>query len=491
MADEMNEACGIFGCIGADDWPTNMDIPHIIYLGLMGLQHRGQESAGIVTTKGGPKTNFLSHKGQGLVANVFTERSLVNIKGNLGIGHTRYSTMGGMDHHNTQPFVVHTAHGQLAVAHNGELVNAAPLRRMLLKTIGLSTGSDSEILTQLLSQPLPDPEPEDAPDWPARLKKLMALTSVSYSLILMHNDTIYAARDPFGNRPLCLGRVSTSMLRSPSRDNPIDAYMVSSESCAFVSIGARLVREVEPGEIVKITKQGFESVCIVPRPDNKPPALCIFEYVYFAKADSYIEGQQVEEVRKECGRQLAREALVEADLVSCVPESSIPAARGFSEKSGVPFADVLCKNRYVGRTFIEPTTYLRQLAVAKKFGPLTECFKGKRIILIDDSIVRGTTIRSIITMLKDNGAKEVHVRVASPPLYHPCYMGINIPTSEELVANTFNSTQLANEIGADSLVYLSLDGLKSAVRKNIKSNGRAIGHCTACLTGEYPVELQW
>ncbi|KAK8767957.1 hypothetical protein V5799_005263 [Amblyomma americanum] len=494
---ELREACGVFGCIASGEWPSNLDVSHIICLGLVALQHRGQESAGIVTSQGENLKKFAVHRGMGLVSNVFNEDSMTKLKGNLGVGHTRYSTTGGSEHELAQPFVVHTNHGLLAIAHNGELVNALALRRKILNNgVGLTTGSDSELIMQILSQPPPTGEEEDGPNWPARIRHLMSLTPTAYSLIMMYDDTIYAVRDPFGNRPLSIGvLVPPSGIKNQS--NPqfeYEGWVVSSESCAFKSVSGVLYREVLPGEIVEITKHGPKSICVVPRPYTAPPAFCIFEYVYFARPDSIFEGQMVYSVRRECGKQLAREAPVEADIVSTVPESATPAALGFSEMTGIPYAEVLCKNRYVGRTFIQPSTRLRQLGVAKKFGPLSDNFNGKRIILIDDSIVRGTTVGSIIKLLKEAGAKEVHIRIASPPLRHPCYMGINIPTREELIANTLNAKQLAETLGAASLVYLSVEGLTTAVQRGIpRPNGgsREVGHCTACLTGNYPVQLEW
>lgn len=490
--DELQESCGLFGCVATEEWPTNLDISHIIVLGLVGLQHRGQESAGIATAKGDSTKKISISRGMGLVSGVFREEDMVKLKGNLGIGHTRYSTHGGSEHENAQPFVVHTKHGLLAVAHNGELVNAPSLRKKILeKGVGLSTGSDSELLTQILSMPPPMGEPE-GPDWPARIRQLMTLTPIAYSLLLMYNDTMYAIRDPYGNRPLCLGVLVPPGELGKNKTEDIDGWVVSSESCSFPSVSAKLLREVEPGEIVEITKYGPRSLGVIRRPKNELPAFCIFEYVYFARPDSFLEGQMVYSVREECGRQLAREALVEADMVSTIPESATPAALGFSHESGIPYVEVLCKNRYVGRTFIQPSNRLRQLAVAKKFGPLSDNFRGKKIILCDDSIVRGNTVGAIIRMLKEAGAKEVHIRIASPPLHYPCYMGINIPTKEELIANKLNALQLAESLGASSLVYLSVKGLVRAVQKNIKKdNGKSIGHCTACLTGKYPVELEW
>ncbi|XP_043918429.1 amidophosphoribosyltransferase [Protopterus annectens] len=512
----IGEECGVFGCVAAGDWPTQLDIPHVITLGLVALQHRGQESAGIVTTNGTQSPTFAVHKGMGLVNNVFRDEHLVKLRtGNLGIGHTRYSTTGFSELQNCQPFVVDTLHGKIAVAHNGELVNAKKLRRKVMRHgVGLSTGSDSEVITQMLAF-TPPLEEDDSPDWVARIQNLMTETPTSYSLLIMHDDVIYAVRDPYGNRPLCIGRLVPVSRLYGSAGNDVDSetegWVVSSESCSFQSIGAKYYREVLPGEIVQISRQGIQSLAVVPRPGGVPPAFCIFEYVYFARPDSIFEGQMVYTVRKSCGRQLAIEAPVEADLVSTVPESATPAALGYAEKSGLPYVEVLCKNRYVGRTFIQPNTRLRQLGVAKKFGVLADNFAGKRIVLIDDSIVRGNTISPIIKILREAGAKEVHIRVASPPIRHPCYMGINIPTKEELIANKLEFNDLAGYIGANSVVYLSVNGLVSAVQNGIKDKqdkesvketldhhlvvnrkcSETFGHCTACLTGKYPVKLDW
>jgi len=267
---------------------------------------------------------------------------------------------------------------------------------------------------------------------------------------------------------------------------------VSSESCSFSSIGARKVRDVKPGEIVQITESGFETVGMVSRPDNKPPAFCIFEFVYFARPDTSFQGNLVHMARRQCGRQLALEAPVDADIVSTIPDSATPAAMGFSEISGIPYCEVVVKNRYVGRTFIQPNSYLRKRGVMTKFGPLTDNFKGKKIVLIDDSIVRGNTMPYIVDLLKSAGAAEVHIRIASPPLKHPCFMGINIPTKEELIANHYDSTALGKKFGATSLVYLSVEGLVNAVEDGITEKDKDnVGHCTACLTGKYPVELEW
>ncbi|KAK9498762.1 hypothetical protein O3M35_003325 [Rhynocoris fuscipes] len=482
----MRHECGVFGCMASTPWPTQLDVAQVICLGLVALQHRGQESAGIVTSEGTSSTHFNVKKGMGMISNIFNDESMKKLKGNLGIGHTRYSTSAASEEVNCQPFVVHSVHGVIAVAHNGELVNCDALRKMVLsRGVGLSTYSDSELITQALCLNPPEGE-ENGPDWPARIKHLMQLAPLSYSLVILMRDKIYGVRDPYGNRPLCLGKIVPLNYKEGSDVEP-EGWVISSESCGFLSIGARYLREVQPGEIVELSKTGFRTIDVIERPKNKDVAFCIFEYVYFARSDTIFEGQMVYSARMQCGRMLAREALVEADMVSSVPESGTAAAHGFSRESGIPFAEVLCKNRYVGRTFIQPSTRLRQLGVAKKFGALSENVINKRIILIDDSIVRGNTIGPIIKLLRDAGAKEVHVRIASPPLKFPCFMGINIPTREELIANKMDHMKLAVHAGADSLAYLSVEGLKEAIRRDIQEKDKSkIGHCTACLTGDYP-----
>ncbi|XP_018576607.1 amidophosphoribosyltransferase [Anoplophora glabripennis] len=487
----LTHECGVFGAIGCGEWPTTLEISQIICWGLVALQHRGQESAGIVTSEGKCSKSFNVVKGMGMISNIFNDEAIRKLKGSIGIGHTRYSTSAASEEVNCQPFVVHTAHGALAVAHNGELVNCDSLRRQVLQHgVGLSTHSDSELITQALCLNPPDGEINGEPDWPARIKHFMQLAPLSYSLVIMLKNKIYAIRDPYGNRPLCLGKIlpfNEPLSGDCDESREAEGWVVSSESCGFLSIGAQYVREVFPGEIIEMTRHGIRTIDIVLRPDHKLQAFCIFEYVYFARTDSIFEGQMVYAVRMQCGRQLAIEHPVEADIVSSVPESGNAAAHGFSRQSGISFAEVLCKNRYVGRSFIQPSNRLRQLSVAKKFGALAGNVKGKRVILIDDSIVRGNTIGPIIKLLRNAGATEVHIRVASPPLLYPCYMGINIPTREELIANKLNAKELAKHVGANSLEYLSLEGLIKAVRSDLKSkSSHKIGHCTACLSGIYP-----
>ena len=364
----------------------------------------------MVTTDG---ENVFVKKGMGLVSNVFTQESFKSLPGHMAIGHNRYSTAGKSDMINCQPFVVDTVHGKIAVAHNGELTNAASLRKRILKHgIGLSTDTDSELITQLMVSEPPCGEP-NGPRWSERIKHLMSLCECSYSILVLTQEGLFGFRDPHGNRPLCIGRLDNMSpldLENGKKSKLLESsvYILSSESCAFSSIGAEFVREVLPGEIVQVTRNGVESFGIVPRPKkNSVPAFCIFEYVYFARADSEFEGQLVYQVRKNSGRQLALEAPVDADIVSTVPESATPSAFGFSEASGIPYMEVFVKNRYVGRTFIQPSSHLRKLGVATKFGPLSGNFKDKRIVLVDDSIVRGTTMGPIVQLLKASGAKEV------------------------------------------------------------------------------------
>ncbi|XP_076042652.1 phosphoribosylamidotransferase 2 [Oratosquilla oratoria] len=519
--DVPRDACGVFGCVLTEDAAKNKNlVSHVIYLGLVALQHRGQESAGMVMSEGGSTKEFTYHKGQGLVASIFNDAALNKLQGALGVGHTRYSTAGGRDPKNTQPFMVHTRHGPLAVAHNGELINANALRSTVLdRGVGLSTYSDSELITQMLSLTPPKGE-ASGPDWPARIRHLMEASPTAYSLVLMNQNKIFGVRDPFGNRPLCIGKLMPvgEASSSPSDNSPSKplGWVISSESCAFQSIGAHLLREVHPGEIVELSSSGVRSLDQVGRPKTRPiveshpeeehmfhqvmpvraatlPAFCIFEYVYFSRPDSIYEGQQVYTVRMRCGRQLALETAVDADIISTVPESATPAALGYSMETGLPYVEVLCKNRYVGRSFIQPDQRSRQLSVAKKFGAISDNLAGQRVVIVDDSIVRGTTVGPIIRLLKDAGAKEVHIRVASPPIRHPCYMGINIPTRKELIANHLTPEQLGQRVGADSLRYLSIEGLVKAVTSGISEKRPAedVGHCTACLSGEYPVQLEF
>ena len=478
--DKPREECGVFGV-----YAPGRDVARLTFFGLYALQHRGQESAGIAVSDGRVTHN---HKGMGLVAQIFTEDNLLPLKGHLAIGHNRYSTTGSSNLRNVQPYLIETIYGPLGVAHNGNLTNALHLRYQLLQRgVGLSSTSDTEVITQILAGPaqswvnganghsavesLPDDEPDR---WLARIRALMQIIEGAYSLAIMTRDAIYAARDPLGLRPLCLGQLEEG------------GYVVASESCALLTIGARFVRDIEPGEIVRLDEKGVHSM--VGRTSEKR-ALCIFEHVYFARPDSLLEGQMVHRVRQEMGRQLAREAPANADIVVGVPDSATPHAIGYSLETGLPYTEGLTKNRYIGRTFIQPDDHLRRIGVQLKYNPLEANLAGKRVVLIDDSVVRGNTAGPLVQLIRDGGAAEVHMRVASPPVRHPCFMGVDMATYSQLIAHKREVADIARHIGADSLAYLSLDGMQSAVRAVTSSTE---GHCTACFSGNYPVNIpEW
>ncbi|MCD6291371.1 MAG: amidophosphoribosyltransferase [Anaerolineae bacterium] len=468
--DRPREACGVFGI-----YARGADVARIAFFALYALQHRGQESAGIATCDG--HAAYI-HKGMGLVSQVFNEENLRPLRGHLAIGHNRYSTTGSSHIRNAQPYLIETMHGPLGVGHNGNLTNAATLRRKLLERgVGLMSSSDSEVITQMLAAPPPGGEP-DGPDWEARIAAFMAEAEGAYSLVILTRDAVFAVRDPWGFRPLCLGEL-------PGNGHP--GYVVASESCALGTIGARYLREVRPGEIVRLDSSGVHS--LQGRPPAPRAALCVFEYVYFARPDSVLEGQTIHRVRQRLGEELAREAPADADMVVGVPDSATPAAIGYARASGIPYNEGLTKNRYIGRTFIQPSDRLRRAGVYLKYNPLTANLKGKRIVLIDDSIVRGNTAGPLVRMLRESGAVEVHVRVSSPPVRHPCFMGVDMATHEELIAYRMSVEEIRQHIGADSLAYLSYEGMMRAVTAEI---GEDRGHCSACFTGEYPIPLnEW
>jgi amidophosphoribosyltransferase len=467
--DRPHEECGIFGI-----YAPGRDVARLTFFALVALEHRGQEGAGIASSDG--RAAYL-HKDMGLVAQVFNEENLRPLKGHLAIGHNRYSTTGSSHLRNTQPYLIETIYGPLGVAHNGNLTNALELRHMLLERgVGLSSTTDSEVITQVLSAP---PEVWDkaargasdtAEHWIPRIRAFMQVAEGAYSLAILTSDAVYAVRDPYGLRPLCIGELE-------------GGYVVASESCALATIGARYLREVEPGEIVRIDRDGLTSLAGHAAARR---ALCIFEYVYFARPDSLIGGHVVHKVRQAMGRQLAREAPADADVVVPVPDSAVPAAIGYSHESGLPFIEGLTKNRYIGRTFIQPDDQLRRVGIQLKFNPLTANLQGKRVVLIDDSIVRGNTAKPLVQLLRDGGASEVHVRVSSPPVRHPCFMGVDMATYKELIANRLDIEGIRAQIGADSLDYLSLPGLERAVEEGIDAQG---GHCTACFSGNYPIKI--
>lgn len=452
--DKFREECGVFGIYGA-----GAEVARLTYYGLFALQHRGQESAGMAVSCG---NGIEVHKGLGLVAEVFHPEHFRTLKGEVAIGHVRYSTTGSTSLANAQPLVASTGKGMLAVAHNGNLVNTSSLRRRLSAEGSVfQTTTDSEIILNLLAR-------YRHPSLPEAIKQCMAQIKGAYSLAIMTEKQLFAVRDPHGIRPLCLGRLGASVV-------------VASESCALDVLGAELIREVEPGEIIIIDEHGISSLQGA-RADR--PAHCIFEFIYFARPDSTLQGLNVYAVRRELGRRLAAESAVDADLVVPVPDSGVAAAAGYAEAAGLPLVEGLIKNRYVGRTFIQPTQERRELGVRLKLNPIRSLLQGKRVIIIDDSLVRGTTGRHIIQMLREAGAREVHLLIASPPVLHPCYYGIDTSTCGELIAARWPVEKVRRYVGCDTLYYLSLEGLLGAF------GSRRDHYCTACFTGCYPVPLE-
>ena len=457
--EKLGEECGVFGIYDFD----GNDIASTIYYGLFALQHRGQESCGIaVSDTRGPKGIVKSHKGMGLVNEVFTPEVLTGLKGDIGLGHTRYSTAGSSTRENAQPLVLNYIKGTLGLAHNGNLINAPELRRELEYTGAIfQTTIDSEVIAyHIARERVRSASAEEA------VSRAMDKIKGAYSLIVMSPRKLIGARDPFGFRPLCIGK----------RDR---AYILASETCALETIGAELVRDVEPGEIVTITPDGIrsdKSHCL-PREQE---ARCIFEYIYFARPDSHFDGVSVYQSRILAGRYLAADSPVEADLVVGVPESGNAAALGYSLESGIPYGTAFVKNGYVGRTFIKPGQSSRESSVKVKLNVLSEAVKGKRVIMIDDSIVRGTTSGRIVKMLREAGAEEVHMRVSSPPFLYPCYFGTDVPAREQLIAYNRSVEEIRQLIGADTLAYLGLERLNGIVD--------GLPHCQGCFTGRYPMD---
>jgi amidophosphoribosyltransferase len=457
------DACGVFGV-----WAPGEDVAKLTYFGLYALQHRGQESAGIAVSNG---RQILVYKEMGLVSQVFDETTLDSLKGHLAIGHSRYSTTGASNWQNAQPTFRPTADGSIALGHNGNLINTHELAALVAdlpsdegeldihsRNLESST-SDTGLVTALLAHH-PDTSLEQ------RALDVLPLLRGAFSFVWMNEDTLYAARDPQGIRPLVLGRLDRG-------------WVVASEDAALATIGASVVREVEPGEMLAIDEQGLRSHRFA-EPDPKG---CVFEYVYLARPDARIAGRSVHEARVEMGRELARQFPVEADLVMPVPESGTPAAAGYAEESGIPFGQGFVKNAYVGRTFIQPSQTLRQLGIRLKLNALEHMIRGKRIVVVDDSIVRGNTQRAQVRMLREAGALEVHVRISSPPVRWPCFYGIDFATRAELIANGLDGDEIAASVGADSLGYISLEGMIEATKQPAESL------CKACFTGEYPVPL--
>ena len=452
--DKPHDECGLIAVFA-----PNEDVARMAYFGLYALQHRGQEAAGIAVSDG--ETARL-HKDTGLVAQVFTPQNLAPLRGHYAIGHTRYSTTGSSAVRNAQPFLIETQYGPLALAHNGNLVNAAELRASLLRHgAGLSSSSDSEVMTMMLAG-----APGDT--WEERIQNTMPSWRGAYALAILARDAVLVVRDPWGFRPLSVGRL------------PGGGHAAASESGALRTLGCEAIREVKPGEIVMLSNTALRVRQALP--PAAPLARCTFEHIYFSRPDSLWDGLSVHEVRQRLGEELAREAPVEADVVIPVPDSSVPAAIGYARESGLPYNDGFIKNRYIGRTFIQPTTSLRQQGVALKFNVLEENVRGKRLVVIDDSIVRGNTSGPLVKLLRQAGAREVHLRITCPPIAHPCFMGVDMGRYQDLIAHRLTIDEIRDLVDADSLHFLSLDGMMRAL-------ARDTGYCNACFTGIYPIEL--
>ncbi len=454
--DSPHEECGVFGV----STPHGDGVAQTVFFGLFALQHRGQEAAGIAVSDG---SRVRMHKDSGLVTNVFTPAAMASLSGYHGIGHTRYSTMGADAQRNAQPFLVETMHGPLAVAHNGNLVNAMTLREELLsRGFGLTATSDTEVLTLMLAA-------AGGRTWEDRIERTLPAWKGAFSLVMLAGDRVIAVRDPWGFRPMHVGRL------------PHGGHAVASETCALSTLGCVEISEVGPGEIV--TLQGAELHRRQALTPAARAARCTFEFVYFSRPDSVWAGRNIHHVRQRLGEELANESWVPADVVIPVPDSSIPAAIGYSKASGIPYNDGLIKNRYIGRTFIEPTQDLRNRGVALKFNALAENLVGQRVVMIDDSLVRGTTAGPLVRLLRDAGATEVHLRITCPPITHPCHFGVDMGHDGDLMAARLSIEEIRDHIGADSLHFLSLDGMMRAI-----SDGQP-GYCTACFTGDYPMEV--
>jgi amidophosphoribosyltransferase len=450
--DKFRDECGVFGIHG------HREAANLTYLGLYSLQHRGQESAGIAASDG---QTVRLHRTMGEVADSFDQTTLESLVGTLAIGHVRYSTAGSSRIENAQPLLIECQHGQFAVTHNGNLVNAVELKDELVQQGAIfQTTSDTEVIVHLFAR-------SKSPTVEGAVIDAIAQVRGAFSLVMLTKDLVIAARDPHGFRPLVLGRLGESLI-------------VCSETCALDLIGATYVRDVEPGEVLFIGRHGVRSVKPFP---PQPLAHCIFEHVYFARPDSYVFGRSVNEVRTDLGRNLAREAMVDADVVVPIPDSGVCAAVGFSEESGIPMRMGLIRNHYVGRTFIEPRQAIRHFGVKVKLNPVRSILEGKRVVLVDDSIVRGTTSRKIVKLVKAAGAREVHMRISCPPTISPCFYGVDTPRRAELIAATHTLEEIQTYLQADSLSYLSLEGLLSAVAPSQRS------YCTSCYTGVYPVEF--
>jgi len=448
------ESCGIFGTYAPGE-----EVARLTFFALFALQHRGQESSGIATSDG---KRIRLYAGMGLVSQVFDEAALSQLPGIIAIGHNRYSTTGSSRLINAQPILVKGAQGEIALGHNGNIVNAGLLRRELEEQgYHFSTSTDSEVIANLI---LASP----GQTWPEKVACAMPRLQGAYSMVILTPEALIGVRDPLGVRPLCLGSVN-------------DGWVIASESCALDHIGASFLREVEPGEVVVTGANGIDSFKGI---ESQHKAICVFEYIYFARPDSVINGRLLYQARQIMGEELAEEYPVAADIVTGIPDSATAAGIGYAQKSGIPFSEVLLKNRYAVRTFIEPDQRIRELGVRLKFNPLPQVLKGKQLIIVDDSIVRGTTTPRVIGLLRKAGAKEIHVRVCAPPIRYPCFFGVDMATQWELIAARKSIPQIREFIGADSLGYLSLEGLIKAI-----GLPRDV-FCLACLTGEYPIPVQ-
>ncbi|MDR1108568.1 MAG: amidophosphoribosyltransferase [Spirochaetaceae bacterium] len=458
MHDKLKEACGVFGVFFQD--PEKDAVP-LIYSGLLSLQHRGQESAGIAAVH---QKTIECRKGMGLVGEVFTPEILSRLKGSAGVGHVRYSTFGTSSLENAQPFVSRFKLGSIAVAHNGTLTNADVVRELLEDAgVGFTSSSDSEVIVNLIAK-----------NYKKGLEKALTDTikfiKGSYALAVLTDDALVGARDPNGIRPLCLGKIE-------------DGWILASESCAIDAVGGELVRDLEPGEMVIINR---EQVLSFTFSEKTRRAVCSFEYVYFARPDSVIDGVDVYGARIRAGEILGRESAAAADLVIGVPDSGIPAALGYGKATGTPFGMGIVKSKYVGRTFIAPDQALRERAVSVKHNVIQSEVRGKRVVLIDDSIVRGTTSRRLVSILKKAGAREVHIRVCSPPVRFPCYFGIDTPHRKDLISNGSSVGELCASLGADSLAFISVEGLLESL---VRTENSPEGYCLGCFTGEYPIAV--
>ncbi|KON85624.1 amidophosphoribosyltransferase [Sporosarcina globispora] len=447
----LNEECGVFGVWG------HQDASQITYYGLHSLQHRGQEGTGMVVTDG---KKLKGIKGEGLVTEIFTADAMKELEGKSAIGHVRYATAGGGGYENVQPLLFNSQSGSLALCHNGNLVNATALKHQLEGQGSIfQTSSDTEVLAHLIKR-------AGFSSLKDRVKNALSMIKGAYAFLIMTETELMVALDPNGMRPLSLGKIG-------------DAYAVASETCAFDVVGAEFIRDILPGELLIIDDNGFRSEMFAMASNI---AMCTMEYVYFSRPDSNINGINVHTARKNLGKELAFEAPIEGDVVTGVPDSSISVAIGYAEASGIPYEMGLIKNRYVGRTFIQPSQSLREQGVKMKLSPVRGVVEGKRVIMVDDSIVRGTTSRRIVTMLKEAGATEVHVLISSPPIKNPCFYGIDTSTKEELIAGNHSVEEIREIIGADTLTFLSTEGM-------VKAIGRKDGQCLACFTGQYPTEI--